>query len=385
MINPEFAQNFIMRIHRQLKIQVNIMNEKGVIIASSTPERIGSFHILAYEIIEGRQSMRVTDSMEMEDHTLIGVSKPGVNMLLTDGIEIIGVVGVSGSPQDVLPYAKMLKFTFEELWEQEKKRLTAIKDQGWDSKLLDALIFETPMNHARIFKLSKQMRFREEECRIPVYMHFIGSDLEQIAGRLQSNIRTSPFYSTQDLLLKMDAQHYFLAKSFKEAQFPHYKDYFLEYWKDLMGKETELLEECQIRCVVGLPQKSLLHYRKMMDMMIWIGNEAKIMGDNVLFAGDYVLDYTANQANEASLTPIFELSAQQILSEMDWEVFSQTMEALIQSNLRLQESANRLFMHKNTIQIRVEKIKRGLGINPLKSPKDAIFLIMLYHFMKKRT
>lgn len=48
MINSSFAQNFVNKVNRQLQHNVNIMNEKRIIIASSAPERIGDFHIIAY-------------------------------------------------------------------------------------------------------------------------------------------------------------------------------------------------------------------------------------------------------------------------------------------------------------------------------------------------
>ena len=62
MINQVFAQNFVRKMYRQMNLKVNVMNEKGVILASATPERVGDFHMCAYEIIQKGLNMSVTET-----------------------------------------------------------------------------------------------------------------------------------------------------------------------------------------------------------------------------------------------------------------------------------------------------------------------------------
>ena len=95
MIDVEIAQNFIQKMQRQIDVPINIMNEKGIIIASSSPERVGDFHQLAYDMIVNRQAVSITENLE-ENKTMYGVLRPGINMLLQDGTEISGVLGLSG-------------------------------------------------------------------------------------------------------------------------------------------------------------------------------------------------------------------------------------------------------------------------------------------------
>lgn len=74
MINKIFAQNFVRKIQQSMKLKVNVMDEKGVIIASTSKERVGDFHICAYEIIQKELPMLVTTEPTRE---LIGVNAPG--------------------------------------------------------------------------------------------------------------------------------------------------------------------------------------------------------------------------------------------------------------------------------------------------------------------
>ena len=44
MFDVEIARKFIERLTAYTSYNVNIMNERGIIIASRNPERIGTFH-----------------------------------------------------------------------------------------------------------------------------------------------------------------------------------------------------------------------------------------------------------------------------------------------------------------------------------------------------
>ena len=158
MISQSFAQNFVSKISHMLQLNINIMNEKAIIIASSTPERIGDFHICAHEVLTRKLLIHVTESPTKE---LIGVNQPGVNLLLLDGSEPIGVIGVSGNPKEVLPLVKMAKFALESMLDNEGKQtenLTFLQDHD---KLTQALLFESPMNLPR----GKTKGYRGTELR----------------------------------------------------------------------------------------------------------------------------------------------------------------------------------------------------------------------------
>lgn len=47
MINKIFAQNFVRKIEQTVNLKVNVMDEHGIIVASTSKERIGDFHLVA--------------------------------------------------------------------------------------------------------------------------------------------------------------------------------------------------------------------------------------------------------------------------------------------------------------------------------------------------
>lgn len=68
MLENSLAEKLIEQVTRYTSYNVNIMNEKGVIIASRNPERIGKFHEVAWQIVQG-----VTDIMVQRQTTNIQV------------------------------------------------------------------------------------------------------------------------------------------------------------------------------------------------------------------------------------------------------------------------------------------------------------------------
>ena len=63
MINQAFAEQFIRRIRSQTDYNINIMNEHGIIIASCSEERVGTFHATAFCMITNNISITVTEGL----------------------------------------------------------------------------------------------------------------------------------------------------------------------------------------------------------------------------------------------------------------------------------------------------------------------------------
>lgn len=88
---------------------VNIMNQQGIIIASSDTDRVGDFHQGAADVINKKKTVRIYR------HQLPAYpgSKEGINMPITNNNEIIGVVGVYGDPDEVTDAANLLRVYVE--------------------------------------------------------------------------------------------------------------------------------------------------------------------------------------------------------------------------------------------------------------------------------
>ncbi|PEQ95449.1 sugar diacid recognition protein [Bacillus sp. AFS006103] len=110
-INRVLAQEIADKVMMVIPYNVNIMDEVGMIIGSGNANRIDTFHQGAISAVELGTIVSIYDSE--------GSSKPGVNIPFHFKQEIIGVIGISGEPTIVGPFAELVRVTAELLINQE--------------------------------------------------------------------------------------------------------------------------------------------------------------------------------------------------------------------------------------------------------------------------
>ena len=119
MIEIEFAKRFIQRVTQFTDYNINVMDKDGIIIASRDANRVGSYHV-AYQIVHGNE-----DIVEIHHENEYAGVKPGINMVVQVDALREGVVGVTGSPEEIRPVALIIKMALEEMMKyelQEEKR-----------------------------------------------------------------------------------------------------------------------------------------------------------------------------------------------------------------------------------------------------------------------
>lgn len=103
-ISKRNAEQIVNEISGVINESINMMNAQGVIIASTDSARIGTFHEAAKKLID-----ECLDELVIQgDNEYIG-SKPGINLPVVLDNEIVGVVGVTGPYQQVVKYGQIIK------------------------------------------------------------------------------------------------------------------------------------------------------------------------------------------------------------------------------------------------------------------------------------
>ena len=98
------AKKIIEEIGKVVDYDINLMNEEGLIIASTNPSRINTFHEAAYRIIKDN----LKELIVYEDEKYEGCKK-GINLPIHFDKKIIGVVGITGEVSEILKYGKIIK------------------------------------------------------------------------------------------------------------------------------------------------------------------------------------------------------------------------------------------------------------------------------------
>lgn len=128
---------------------INIMDQKGIIIASTEKHRIGDFHQGASEVLATGKPVRI----QKEDLPRYPGTKEGYNMPIFLNDEIIGVIGIFGCEEEVQSIANLLRVyvtqSFSQLQMTQKQNLEAeLRNQ-----LLRLLLFGGKSQKEMITKL----------------------------------------------------------------------------------------------------------------------------------------------------------------------------------------------------------------------------------------
>lgn len=84
--------------------RVNMMDHEGMIIASTDPARIGTFHAGAKRVVD--EKLEILTIHDDEEYT---GAKPGLNLPIEFQNDIIGVIGVTGPEKKVGKYGQIIK------------------------------------------------------------------------------------------------------------------------------------------------------------------------------------------------------------------------------------------------------------------------------------
>lgn len=104
MLSPENAQHIVDEMKAAIRCDINIMDENGMILASTNPARRGTVHAGARQIIENRlESLTI-----WEDDARAGVQR-GINLPITLDGAVVGVIGITGNPEEVSLFGDIIK------------------------------------------------------------------------------------------------------------------------------------------------------------------------------------------------------------------------------------------------------------------------------------
>ena len=101
-----------------------------------------------------------------------------------------------------------------------------------------------------------------------------------------------------------------------------------------------------------------------------------------LFFYDHLDEYMKHQLPFLVLHKVFDVFAKQYTDEFK-QLYMEHIGALYENNYSMQESAKRLYIHKNTLAFRLDKIKNQLGLNPMQSARDRELIDYFYYYLKQ--
>lgn len=113
-LSTRLAQDIVERTMRIIPFNVNVMDARGMILASGDPERIGALHDGALLALGRQATVEIDTAAAGRMHG----ARPGINLPLLVGGQVCGAVGLSGEPDAVRQFGELVRLTAEMILEQ---------------------------------------------------------------------------------------------------------------------------------------------------------------------------------------------------------------------------------------------------------------------------
>lgn len=377
ILEPALAQKFIEKTAKHLEYNINIMNDKGIIIASKDATRVGNFHEVAYSMLEGTRDSGIVT----EDQVFLG-TKPGVNLFIDYKNKHVGVICVTGNPDNVHAFANLVKTSMEAMLEYELHMESERKRKGKAEQLLYYALFEDQVDPAIMSRMCDRAEINKEVARVCV---LIKPDPLYKTSRVIEALTRADGFNNNDLIAIARNDDVILFKSIAlqvDEAVRKYKEVLDKYIQNFYQELPSDYNKDVIKVYIGTLQNHIHKYRDSYIHAQDLSMQARGL-NNFVYFNDRVLNYYRNQANIKAYDEVFNIY-EDVFSGDERKQLIEIANALRNNNYNVVYSAKELFIHRNTMLFRLNKIKETLNIDPISNPSDREFFSELaYYFNNK--
>lgn len=359
-ISEKLAQQIVETVKSVCGYDINYIDPNGYILASTNEERIGTYHAVGRRTVENGTTVEVTDS------EMYPGSRPGINIPVFHNRECVAVIGISGQPDAVRPYAELAqRVTNLLIREQEMNTIASIQKEQC-SYILNALL--------------------QREIKNPEYLDEL-LDQFHVDSKTQKRVILINFYSGLTAI-EADFLEQRVLACFKQLgislfirQYPN--DFLGVLGEEMLKKAQTVLrklaeEECgRIRIAVGKAVGLRELYLSDDSARIALRSGVESASAFVMF-DDLSLELILFSLNRQCRQ---EFLKKTILNLDESEV--NLLQVYFSRNMSLTETAKVLFIHKNTVQYRLNHIAEITKLNP-RIFQEAV-LLYLAVMIKNRT
>lgn len=324
-LSKAIAQRIVLEMMNVIPYNINVMDENGIIIGSGDNERIGNIHEGAKRAIDSKHIIEIYEDNEK--------MKPGVNEPIIFNNEIIGVIGITGYPDEVIRFSKLV-------------RVTAVL-------LIEQIIIDEDMHNKR---LNKQRFYYELAHRKTEYDNKFHEVAKEYGIDITKGCQVVLIENNNNLLdFKAICERYFYYSEINNrGMFFITSDY--EYNSLLRELEKSTLVN---KISIGPKELIVANSVEKAGLALEVGR--KIKPSNLIYLYDeFELFINLSHENKKNFISL--------ISNLDKVGHSleliETMQTYIEENGDINKIANKLKIHRNTLNYRLDRIKQLTGKNP---------------------
>ena len=369
-LTTKIVQPVIATLEEALHYKVTITDTNGYIVGSSDPARLNQFHPSAYEILCERQPI---ESWDIATDSYVNVPE-GVQLgygerVIYDG-ECIGLIGLVGAPEEIKQSIKTAQLVLQlmldrkkasdelKLISKDKKAFLLRLLQGqygspeWIKERADT--YKIDLSRPR-YVLTVQINLEKFDEKSPL-------ELSQIKETMHRAIR-SIFFEQEDLLYEYDTGETVLLTAGKHSDASQRRR---QIEKAAVRLYAELREQCKVSALIGVSEEcgdytGIPLALRQGRMAAEIGAKTE-NGEGLYFYSQMRLGRIVASFSP-EIRPILQRDILSKLLENHADSLLETLFTYFEMNGNVSQTAEKLFIHRNTLQYRFRKIKEITGFD----------------------
>ncbi|GAA0323047.1 sugar diacid recognition domain-containing protein [Oceanobacillus sp. FSL W7-1293] len=342
MLTKEIANAIVRETSLRLNRNVNIMDMNGEIIAALDETRLHTVHEGAVEVLSSGETL----SIYPEQGDSWQGSEPGINLPIVFQDTIIGVIGVTGNPDEMEDIGELVKMTTELMIDQE----FITSQLEWKQRTKEMVIDQLLKSNASHKTIQQGLEMLKIELTPPFMAFVIQIDTltiqkQELIQKIERLFGKRPaiagFINLNQLFIAVSEMEEIEAVRKVEAlqALFHKLGITFRIANSLAFHELKHFYQAYSDCELAL---------KISEPEIEVISFSQIEVRALL----YQLDQTLR-----------ERFSRRILNGLD-ETQAMTLKAFFANDLNIQKTADALFLHRNTLLYRINSITRETGYNP---------------------
>lgn len=342
-ISKNLAQEIVYNLKGVINQNINLMNNKGYIIASTDPDRINTYHEASKKCVAENRTIYIENRYKYKG------SRPGINLPIEFDNEVIGVIGISGG-KEVEKYGTIIKKMTEILLKEERIKENQSFEKENTRNFIEALI------HNKSENLNYKPDKFDESTKTLAFSKFPYNykyeKREKLIKYIQINMKFLGIYASfiQDELIILLIGHD------KDSS------------KIMLSDIKKLIKE-KVGFKIHIGVSKSFYYCKHANNFYEEAKKAYKWGiytdKDLTFYEDLDIGRLITSIDSKDLYE-FSYRILKNIPDKDLEFYKKLIKLYGFHNGSITKIADSLYMHKNSIQYRLHKIKDYTGYDPRK-------------------
>lgn len=368
----QVAQSIVEQTSALLGVSMSITNAEGLIIGCDRKERVGTLHRVSIQVIkEGREVAFTKEEAAALENVLPGVAVP-----IRFNNQVIGVLGIIGEPSEVKKYVKFVRNHVEMMLQENFRTEAYFVQMKTTEVFVQHLIhYKEWENERELESYCELLGVQFDEPRVCILVHLpslvrIHTEAKQFAklSLLELNNLICHLFQNNmdDIVCPIAQDKWIVIKEMKACDFPKLKN-LCEYAAE---KLTSFMEQQNLHCKVsishgksykGFEGASRSYDQAYKTLMVGLEKEP----EDAVYSFDSwtILPEIFLEGISLSFLESFADDIDVIWKHPEVDMLVKTFIAYCESSMNISRAARNLYVHRNTLIYRLNKISEIFHID----------------------